>query len=76
MKPTCKAVLDRLKSADGGWVPGNALADAAGWRFSARIYELRQMGHVIERRSDPRSAVDQYRLVVPDEQLTLLEGVA
>jgi biotin operon repressor len=56
-------VLLRLRYADGGWLSGIALADVGGYRFGARIHELRQDGYVIERRTDPHSAVDQYRLV-------------
>jgi hypothetical protein len=50
-------------------VRGNDLAEVGGFRFGGRIHELRHdYGLTIERRSDPRSAVDQYRLV---EELTL-----
>lgn len=69
MKPSCKRVLARLRASDGGWVRGNELAEVGGFRFGGRIHELRHdYGYTIERRSDPRSAVDQYRLV---EELTL-----
>jgi hypothetical protein len=58
-----------LRERANEWTSGNTLVAAgAGWRFSARIYELRQAGHVIEERPDPsgRSAVHEYRLVVAD----------
>ena len=64
-------VLDLLDHARGEWVTGVALAGVGGYRFGARIHELRQDGWVIERRTDPRSAVDQYRLVPQDEQLRI-----
>ena len=51
------------------WISGNDLVAAGvGWRYSARLYELRQAGHVIEERPDPegRTSVHQYRLVIPD----------
>ena len=71
MKPTCKRVLARLRAAEGGWVRGAELAIVGGYRFGGRVHELRQAGHVIERRPDPKSALDQYRLVEGPRQLTL-----
>jgi hypothetical protein len=72
VKPTCKRVLERLRAAESGWVRGLDLAapDVGGLRFGGRIHELRAMGYVIERRSDPRSSVDQYRLVEQPVQTT------
>jgi biotin operon repressor len=57
-----------LRDHANEWVSGNTLVAAgAGYRFSARIYELRKAGHVIEeRKSTGRSAVHEYRLVVAD----------
>jgi hypothetical protein len=58
-----------LRDHANEWISGNTLVAAgAGYRFSARIYELRKAGHVIEERPDPsgRSAVHEYRLVVAD----------
>jgi hypothetical protein len=58
-----------LRDYANEWISGNTLVAAgAGYRFSARIYELRKAGHVIEERPDPsgRSAVHEYRLVVAD----------
>ena len=64
MKPTAKRALALLRSVDGAWISGNRLAEVAGYRFGGRLYELRAMGHVIERRSAPNgNAVDEYRLV-------------
>jgi hypothetical protein len=60
-------VYNVLRDQPNTWLSGNTLVAAgAGYRFSARIYELRQAGHVIEERPDPsgRSAVHEYRLVV------------
>lgn len=79
MKPSCARVLARLRAAGGAYVRGLDLAspDVGGLRFGGRIHELRHdYGYVIERRSDPKSAVDQYRLVEKPEQLTLLDRVA
>jgi hypothetical protein len=42
------------------------VAAGAGYRFSARIYELRKAGHVIEERKAADSAVSEYRLVIED----------
>lgn len=57
-------VLQVLRAHAGEWVSGVDLAMAGGgFRYGARIYELRQAGHVIEKRKSERSAVDEYRLV-------------
>jgi hypothetical protein len=78
MKPSCERVLARLRAADGGWVPGLALAmpDTGGLRFGGRIHELRQMGYAIEDQPDPtgRTRVHQYRLPVEPVQMRL--GIA
>ena len=73
MKPTCKAVLARLRAADGAWISGNRLFEVGGTRYGARVFELRHLhGHVIERRSARNgSAVDEYRLVEQPEQLRI-----
>lgn len=57
-----------LRDHANEWVSGNDLVAAgSGYRYSARLYELRQAGHVIEERPDPSgSAIHQYRLVIPD----------
>ena len=62
------------------WVTGQMLVEAgAGYRYSARIWELRQPkwgGYNIEERRDPsgRSALGQFRLV--DERQMSLFGEA
>jgi biotin operon repressor len=69
MKPSARRVLDCLRAADGAWISGNRIvADGGGWRYSARIHELRAAGYDIERRSVRGSSVDEYKLV---EQLQL-----
>ena len=56
-----------LREHANEWVSGSQLVEAGvGWRYSARLYELRKAGHVIEERPDPNSAIHQYRLVLPD----------
>ena len=56
-----------LRERANEWVSGNDLVAAgAGWRFGGRIHELRQAGHVIERRRSLGSAVWDYRLVIED----------
>jgi hypothetical protein len=58
-----------LRDHANEWISGNTLVAAgAGYRFSARIYELRQAGHTIEERPDPTGAskVHEYRLVIED----------
>lgn len=72
MKPSAARCLQRLRQAGGSWVSGNELAEAVGWRYSARLYELRAEGFTIERRSSRNgSAVDDYRIVEPAEQLRI-----
>jgi hypothetical protein len=64
-----EVVYTVLRERANEWTSGNTLVAAgAGYRFSARIYELRQAGHVIEERPDPtgKSAVHEYRLVIAD----------
>jgi len=39
--------LERLRAAAGNWVPVPELARLA-WQYSARILELRRLGHEIE----------------------------
>ena len=69
MKPSARRVLNVLLAAKGGWVRGRDLAEVGGYRFGGRLYELRhQYGYTIERRSDPRSAVDQYRVPLEGEE--------
>ena len=67
-----------LREHANEWVSGSALVEAGvGWRYSARLYELRQAGHVIEERPDPNSSIHQYRLVIPDVapgQITWLDA--
>ena len=63
MKPSARRALDLLTAADGAWISGNRIAEVAGYRFGGRLYELRGMGYVIERRSAPNgNATDEYRL--------------
>lgn len=51
----------QFSDAPAGWVPSRALHDVAGWRYSARIYDLRQAGHDIESRRESQQ-VWIYRL--------------
>lgn len=55
-----------LRENANAWVSAAQLVDAgAGWRYAARIYDLRQAGHTIEERPDPgTSRLAQYRLRV------------
>ena len=77
MKPSCKRVLAVLLASQGDWVRGNALFQAGGTRFGARLWELdHDYGYRHEKRHDPTSALPLYRLYRPDEQLTLLDRVA
>jgi hypothetical protein len=56
-----------LRENANSWVSGNSLVAAgAGYRFGARIHELRKAGHVIEERKAKDSAVSEYRLVIED----------
>lgn len=64
MKPTARRALALLRSTDGAWISGNRIAEVAGYRFGGRLFELRQAGFRIERRSAPNgSPVDEYRLL-------------
>ncbi len=67
MKPSTARCLACLRG--GEWVSGNQLFEVAGTRYGARLFELRQEGHVIEKRPAPHSAVPQYRIVEKPEQL-------
>lgn len=71
-------VLATLMARPNEWISGvEFVAAGGGYRFGGRIHELRQAGHVIEERADPerRSAVHQYRIVIPVEpQQTSLFG--
>ena len=58
-----------LRERANEWVSGNLLVEAGvGWRYSARIDELRKHGHVIQSRRDPSglTRIWEYRLVIPD----------
>jgi hypothetical protein len=56
-----------LRERANEWTSGNTLVAAgAGYRFGARIHELRKAGHVIEERKAKDSAVSEYRLVIED----------
>ena len=57
-----------LRERANEWTSGNTLVAAgAGYRFGARIEELRKAGHTIESRRAPgNSATWEYRLVIPD----------
>ena len=64
-----EVVYTVLRNRANEWISGKLLVDAgSGWRYSARIYELRQAGHVIEERADPTgaSSIHEYRMVVAD----------
>jgi hypothetical protein len=62
-----EVVYTVLRDRANEWISGNTLVAAgAGYRFSARIYELRKAGHVIEERKAADSAVSEYRLVIED----------
>lgn len=74
-------VLAALQARPNQWLAGHELVEAGGgWRYGARIYELRAQGHVIEERRDPsgRTSVGQYRLVAPakPEQTVLFAETA
>lgn len=67
-------VYEVLRAHANDWVSGNLLVEAgSGWRYSARIYELRKAGHVIEERPSKVSAVHDYRLVL-GEPLSLWDA--
>jgi hypothetical protein len=58
-----------LRDHANEWISGNTLVAAgAGYRYSARIAELREAGHQIEARRDPsgKSSVWEFRLVLRD----------
>lgn len=71
-KTQADKVLDLLREAGGAWVRGAELLHPAvgGSRFGARILELRKRGYAIERRTDPKSAIHQYRLVADNRIAT------
>jgi hypothetical protein len=58
-----------LRERANEWTSGNTLVAAgSGYRYSARIEELRKDGHTIESRPDPTglSKIWEYRLVISD----------
>jgi hypothetical protein len=62
-------VWNVLRDNANQFVSGNTLVAAgAGYRYSARIAELREAGHQIEARRDPsgKSSVWEFRLVLRD----------
>jgi spermidine/putrescine-binding protein len=63
-----EVVYTVLRERANEWTSGNTLVAAgAGYRYGARIEELRKAGHSIEsRRSPDNSTVWEYRLVIPD----------
>lgn len=64
--PRQLAVLRELARYPGRWVCAYTLAQAGGWRYSARIHQLRQLGYPIEsawcEHSHHRSRMGSYRL--------------
>lgn len=72
MKPSTRRALALLTSADGAWLSGNRLFEVSGTRYGARLFELRAMGYVIEKRPAPNgSHVPEYRLVPEPVQQTM-----
>jgi hypothetical protein len=64
-----EVVYTCLRERANEWTSGNTLVAAgAGYRYSARIAELREAGHQIEARRDPsgKSSVWEFRLVLRD----------
>ncbi len=56
-----------LRERANEWVNGNDLVAAgAGYRFGARIHELREAGHLILEKRSKASAVHDYQLVITD----------
>lgn len=61
-------VYEVLRENANSWVSGNTLVEAgSGWRYSARIAELREAGHRIESRRSKGSAVWEFRLLLGDQ---------
>ena len=60
------ALLDLL--SDGAWHTMTELAEVSGYRYSARIFELRKKGHRIEKQT-LGADVYWYRLLPPDRLL-------
>lgn len=58
-------VLDVLRTAGGGWVPGYVIASAmhGGSEGLRRLRELREDGYSIERRAMKGSEAFEYRLI-------------
>lgn len=74
MKPRTARLLTLLES--GRWVCGDDLAlEGIGWRFGARIHELRQDGYMVESRpckAHPHtSRVGAYRLETQPVQMAM-----
>lgn len=57
-------ILRELKDAPGKWVNGIVfVAQGAGFRYAARIHELRKEGHNIESQRGYGTPLFDYRLV-------------
>jgi hypothetical protein len=71
-KPKTRAqlVYEYLAARPNQWVPGMEIMskEVGGTRAGGRILELRQAGHLIERRPSKTSAVHEYRLVVEEAE--------
>ena len=63
MKPATRAALSLLLSKE--WVSGNELADVAGYRYPARLGELKPLGFSWDKKYLRGRSVPIYRIHAP-----------
>lgn len=61
MATDCELVLAIL--SDGAWHNAEELHDRVCWRYGARLFNLRERGVVMEKRTSEFNGLDEWRLV-------------
>lgn len=67
-KSKCNAALELL--SDGRWHSARELTECSGWRYSARLHDLKKQGYVIERQTLDHQLY-HYRLVPQGDLFSL-----
>lgn len=74
MSPQSRLVLALLRTHPDGLTPLEALEWGAGFRLGARVYDLRQDGHIIDREwftTAGGARVARYVLREPSQQMAV-----
>lgn len=61
VRPLTKCQRLMLLLAPGKWVPMSRLLDVGGYRYGARLYDLRRRGFDHETRRNQRTGAFEYR---------------